>query len=493
MRALKTIALIFFFNIAPLPLPAHYTFSTALANTYKMVLHMQVDSADILINQCYKNDPQNNINLLVANYIDFMKLAATEDYGMYNTLSKNQDIRLKILKNDNTNSPYKQYIMGEIYFQWAFLKLKFGREISGFWDLLKAYNLLQTNARQYPTFVYHKKSLGLLHIMLSLIPPSYKWAVKAMGYTVDLNTGISEIYEVIRSNTAISDEASLMMLWLNLLILQSDNPAKSFAPADSMARNSPYHAAKLIQAYAFKKKNKIENAINILENLPPNSGLHYTPYLYFFKAHLYLYKGEYASCKHNAELFIKKYKGITLKKSVYYHLYLADYLSGNNKKLASYRDTILKVGKTFSEFDKIAYKAMQNEQKPSLYIIKSRLLYDGGYYHQSMAELAKIHPDTLHNDREYTEYYYRHARIYQALDDTAKAIKYYEITIAKQTNKDYYFAPNAHLQIANLYKNTQPDIAMKHLENVEKYSGYEYEYSIHSESVILKNYIKQKY
>jgi tetratricopeptide (TPR) repeat protein len=124
-------------------------------------------------------------------------------------------------------------------------------------------------------------------------------------------------------------------------------------------------------------------------------------------------------------------------------------------------------------------------------LVKARLLYDGGYYEQSLTKLKQIEFNNLPSAYQKTEYYYRFARVYHDLGDFSHAIKMYQECLTLGSNMNTYFTPNTCLQLGLIYsKLGYPDLAKKYFIQVSNYSGYDYEDSIKQKAKAGLNQIR---
>ena len=81
------------------------------------------------------------------------------------------------------------------------------------------------------------------------------------------------------------------------------------------------------------------------------------------------------------------------------------------------------------------------------------MLYDGGYYTKSH-NLLILNSKTFEASITDGEYFYRLARVTEALKNYADAIHYYKLTISKGNPKKYYGC-NAALQLGLIYETQQ--------------------------------------
>ncbi len=104
------------------------------------------------------------------------------------------------------------------------------------------------------------------------------------------------------------------------------------------------------------------------------------------------------------------------------------------------------------ENDQQALTEANLNKPPDIFLLKARLLFDGGYYTEALAELGNFNKDKSASPREMLEFTYRLARIYDKSGNTKKAVEYYMQTLEKGADYPYYFAANSALQLGNIYE-----------------------------------------
>ena len=94
-------------------------------------------------------------------------------------------------------------------------------------------------------------------------------------------------------------------------------------------------------------------------------------------------------------------------------------------------------------------------------LIKSRLLFDGGDYRQSVTELLKMkHELPMLSKGQKLEYAYRLARSYDKLCDYGKAVKFYQMVVNSEPQSEFYYPAYAAYYLAGVYlKLNKPDEA----------------------------------
>ncbi len=129
--------------------------------------------------------------------------------------------------------------------------------------------------------------------------------------------------------------------------------------------------------------------------------------------------------------------------------------------------------------DKDAHQEAVSKEVPNIILLKSRLLFDGGYYRQSWAEIGGKPVDSFPRFRDQLEVTYRLGRIMDKLGITDKAIQYYSQTYKNGLSQTYYFAANSALLLGILYEEKEEySLATDYYKKCLSLRDHEYQNSI---------------
>src|SRR4029077_18270803 len=116
------------------------------------------------------------------------------------------------------------------------------------------------------------------------------------------------------------------------------------------------------------------------------------------------------------ERFINEFKGKFYVKDILQKISWFYYLQGDQQKAKAYRSLILKKGSADPEADKQAMKEAKTDIWPNKFLLKARLLNDGGYHKEALQILdGKSSSDFLLTE-EKVEFAYRLGRIYDDVE-----------------------------------------------------------------------------
>jgi len=130
-------AFLFFIHLSS----AQYLFNDQCQKAYLSILSLEFKGARMLLESEKRQNTTNLIPVYLENYIDFLTLFIGENRVQFEELKRNKSIRIDILEEGNTNSPYYRFCLAEINLQWAFARLKFGDYTAAALEIRKAYQL----------------------------------------------------------------------------------------------------------------------------------------------------------------------------------------------------------------------------------------------------------------------------------------------------------------------------------------------------------------
>jgi tetratricopeptide (TPR) repeat protein len=208
---------------------------------------------------------------------------------------------------------------------------------------------------------------------------------------------------------------------------------------------------------------------------------------------IYLFKGEYKTARDFYSKFLNNYKGKNFIKDTYYKIFLTYWQINDEANAKVYLNKILKSGQVIYDTDKHAQKFAEKGEMPNRILMRSRLYFDGGYFHQALETINTFNVKDSQNQKDNLEFYYRKGRIYHQLNNYSNASLYYLKTIEISPNSNYYFAPNAALQMGYIYKDQgNKELARIYFQKALSYQNYEYKNSIDNKAKGALNEMKKK-
>ncbi len=240
--------------------------------------------------------------------------------------------------------------------------------------------------------------------------------------------------------------------------------------------------ATFVLANVAMKSGNNEEAIKLLENRPKNLNYHPFPYL-----DCMLGIAKLNRLDKNADIpllaYLQQFKGINYIKETYQKLAWYALLVKKDKTLFNFYQNQCKT-KGFAKIgsDKSALKEANKGTIPNITLLKTRVLFDGGYYDQAKKEITSMNPEKESSQIQ-QEYFYRMGRILQKKENYENAIGNFNMSIHLACNSASYFACNGALQIGIIYEKMNQKVnAKNYYEKCLDLSSDEYENSIHQKA-----------
>ena len=116
-------------------------------------------------------------------------------------------------------------------------------------------------------------------------------------------------------------------------------------------------------------------------------------------------------------------------------------------------------------------------------MLKSRLLFDGGYFAKSLNALGGHDAADYKAVKDKSEFYYRAGRIYDALEKYDSALVNYQNAINTGRNLKYYYAATSALNMGKIYlKRNNKARAKAFFNQAIDMKDHEYENSIETQA-----------
>jgi tetratricopeptide (TPR) repeat protein len=366
--------------------------------------------------------------------------------------------------------------------QWAFSRLKFEQYPTAAYEFITAYNLLEKNQDKFPDFTLNKKGLGLMHALLGAVPEQFQWILNLAGLQGSINLGLSEMDAILNDNDFKVYENEVLFL-LSFLQINLNNNALCQKYLNRIGGR--YQENLLLNFTAARLSHVLgmnEYCLKVLENRPSNEGKYAFYYLDYLQGMSYLYKLDYKKAEQYFNHFLKNFNGYNYIKSTYHKLAWISYLKGENHQY-KYFEKALTEGTHSIDEDKVALKDAQRNYISHTRLLRTRLLYDGGYYEESLSVISEF-KEVSEYIGYLDEYWYRLARIESKIDyDDKVLIKRFEKSHELGKSTTNYYAPMSALQIGLIYeKQNKYEQAAIYFEKCLAMSNFDYDRGIHQKA-----------
>lgn len=464
---------------------ASFQMNERMQQSYSHIINLEFEVANQLLNLELKENSENRIVVLQQNYIDFLTILIGEDEVFFENAKDEKSDRIDFLQEGDENSPYYLYAQAEVHLQWAFARLKFEEYLTAAYEIQKAYSLLEENQELFPEFKLNKKGLGLLHTLVGAIPEKYQWVISLVGMEGTVQQGLSELKSLLANKEMEMYHQEILFL-TSFLQLNMTNNEVAYEQlltkiGEGYASNDLLNFAAARLAHSLGKN---ELCIQVLESRTSSLEKYPFHYLDYLLGMSYLYKLEYEKSKVYFNQFLANFKGNNYIKSAYHKLAWISFLQGEEN---NYFELVISEGTTSIDEDKVALKDANSVIKNKYHIhsrlLRTRLLYDGGYYDEALLEISSVKILKKYSGF-YDEYYYRLARVKSKLDyEAVEVIAHYQKSYDFGKESTAYYAAMSALQIGLIYEKQKDYKQAKiYFEKCLSLSDFDYERGIHQKA-----------
>ena len=470
-----------------LPAKAYLQFDQNCIQAYQKTWNLQLGPAYGYLQAERKLYPGNALPALMDNYIAFLKVFTNEDIDNYDTFkhacSKNIDI---LSKESGSRSPLYLFSIALIHFQSALIRARFQDFWSASFELKRAHSEFEENASKYPDFLLNYTYLQIIETMLGNLPGNVKFFLSPLGLKGNVKEGLEklEINLVQIKGGNFSFYYPEVALFYSFLCFSLAPERKTIQELKFIT--DPIPDKSLMKTYVMAlmaiKKYQNDLAIHCLLMKPKDPEYVQFHLLDYFLGMAYLNKLD-TGCIRYFNNYIQYNKGNNFKKDAYLRISWAYTLMGKEDMAMKYLHHSLNTKlPNMTDRDKQAQREAERGIQ-NRYLLKSRLLFDGGYFEEAAKILNGVDSLGFSSFREKLEYTYRKGRIYELELKFPQALFYYKRTLDLGMNEPFYFAANASLHMGLIFeKMKKTSLAKQYFEQCLKMNEKEYKSSIDQEA-----------
>ena len=470
----------------PLLVQGGFDYNNTCQKAHKALLNYNLEEARGLLKKERRRAPDNLIPVYLSEYLDFYRLISYESQDYYDTFEHLVDNRLNRLRKGPESSPFQTFARGEIQLHWAILQVKHGDWWSGGMDFYAAYQLFKKTHSQFPEFLPVKKSLLPIKGMIGTLPGAYQSIISLFGIDGDLQSTMDE-YPTLLANMAkqdrweaYHDEAKLFYGYMQLHLLNESTAAwKTIKEATRDYAKNPVSAF----ARANIALNNYKNDEVLTTLAPYQDKIPAIPHLDYLHGNALLNKLN-PRAKHYLGRYVRQFKGNSYIKDAYLKMGWAYLIDGNTDFYDKCAYLVNNKAEPRRAVDKQAVKEVEKYNRSNIYLLKARLLFDGGYFKRALTQLIKAGNPPKTQKRAYTEYFYRLGRIRQNLNRETKAIQAFnKLKVLDKSTIYEYYLPASYYQLGVIHEKTEEkQKALNHYQQVLNFDDYPYQKSFNQKA-----------
>jgi len=459
-----------------------YDFNVTCRNAYSATMALNFDQALQLIDKEKKINPHNLIPAYIELKLYFLKTFITEEQQYYESFKRTKtDLLNQIKSGDEDLSPYPLMLKSEASFTHAVLKVKFNEMMGAGIEFRKSYKLIELNMIKYPQFIQNKKTAGVIYTLIGAVPKNYQWLISFLGFKGSIEKGLSELENlqlICKTDNALhylNDELLFLNSFLSTHL--ANDPAKAMQWTEAM-RGSANPLLLFATASILSNIGKNDKLIELLTGRTTVPGKFKVPYLEYMLGTALLNKADPSALVYFGN-YLREFRGTSFIRASLLKAGWSELLQGDTVAYHQRMKEIINARGDLTDEDKQALTEARSGLIPNPSLLKSRLLFDGGYYPEAFKILAYVKTTELTKLKDQVEYLYRLARVYDRLSDHEKAKRHYMEVIRLSRNKTWYFAANSALLLGQLYeRENQLEKAAYYYNQCLDMNGHEYQNSI---------------
>lgn len=421
-----------------------------LQEAYCAIERYDFARAQEIIRQERQRNPQNLVPLYLENSQALLQYLMTDNEGSLEHYIDGSDEHKDRVSDASAESPLYHFLLGEMHLQDAIAHLRASSYMKAGWNLNKAYSHLQKNRKLHPKFLLTEKSLLPMEAGLGAVPQTYQWLLNLFGYSGELEQSVQRYDEWMarleQANrwTCYLQEARLINSYLHLHLLNKEEQAwKLTQEATESFSTNPLAA--LARANMAMRLKKNEEALRVLRPHTKVEGaisqLYYLHGLALLQQPQAIANKASAPAEQMLRKFLHSYNGTSYVHDAWLKVAWAELLKGKPQEAARLMAQIRELPEPQTEEDR---QALQEAKQPRYYqshpyLLRARLLYDGGYYQEALSLLRESLDMAFELPLSArAEFHYRLGRVYDALGQQEQAIQYYQAASAIPPDGQYY-------------------------------------------------------
>ncbi len=461
-----------------------FNYTPECLEAMKLMGKLKLEPARAILTKEQSKQPTNLAIDYLLDCIEYYALISSRDKRDVSVYEKNQRNRIDRIHKLAATIPLSAYAEAEMLLHLSIVKMMHQEYVSGAMELRSAYQLHTRNAQKYPQLHATFKSLGFIKALLGTLPENYHWVLNVVGLTGNYNEGINLIEKYFKQASATEPFIDRQQADFYYTLLQFYFGDKQQAWTYAQQHTTDFEDNNLscyLRAFMASHTAHNEEALAALQKRPKTAEFSHYHELDWLMGYSLLNKLD-PDCEIEFKKFVTFSKYKTQRKDAYRRLAWSELIKQDTLRFIVYRNLSFKESSYKDDEDLMVDKELARNIYPNAYVLKARLLFDGGYYAQAEQLIKSVQLSQLKNNIQKAEYYYRYGRIMQEQKKYAKAIEYFTESIKLSEPENLYFAPYSSLQLGSVYhKLGYTQTAAYYLKKAIAYKNYK-----------AKGYIVQK-
>lgn len=425
---------------------SQHTSSEKYSIVLRQILSLQFEAADNLLNESGQDHKTDLEMIYLRNYLAFLETLIAGDGSGYEIYLSGSLVRLDSIQSEYGQLPDRLALISAMYLQSSFLNALYGDSFKAARNFYVAKRYLRQAESARPEAAFNDKLAGLINIMAGAAPAEYHWLMSVFGIRGDIQLGLDQLLEYHQGTSGPERlESCLILLYANQIFWHGTVEQRDDCSAESLTLLRYFHA------YQALKSGQGQEVIELLETWQQAEGETALINLNLLLGEALLNSND-ARAGDQLIRFLDSFEGEHYVKTAWHKLSWHYLLAGDSVAYKMARDNVIEKGNLILDADKQAFREASEAIFPNIFLLRSRLYFDGGYYLRSQKTLQQIGQGGLSSRKDSLEYTYRKARIADRLGERDEAISEYQEVVEAGTGSSWYFPSNAALHLGMIYE-----------------------------------------
>jgi tetratricopeptide (TPR) repeat protein len=425
--------------------------SEAADNILYAILDLRFSDADSMLTVSLGKYPGNPGLLYLRNYLEFLDALIAGTRESFDAYTEQSARCLESIRAAGKKDTVATIFLSSVHLQSSLLSAYHGENFNAARHFIYAHRFLRQSEERGGGDALKFRNRGLITVSVGSVPEEYRWLLKVFGMRGEIEEGLGYLEEYLAfTEGARRVEAGIL---LKLVSPMAGSAGKDPDHTGKSGTTGPDSLTLLIYARALQDltSGKSRKVIEDLSGFVQASGERELPYLDLLLGEAMLNGLDSNACI-PLERFAENHAAVHYRHYAWHKLSWCYALQGRCDRYEETRRKVLDCGEAFVDADRQALSEASDTLPLNTSLLKARLLFDGGYYHEALALLEHNSSIPLMNSRDTIEYRYRLARTHERLGNPADALSLYQQVLSSKSAEDWYFAPNAALHAGLIFE-----------------------------------------
>jgi tetratricopeptide (TPR) repeat protein len=432
-------------------------------------------------------EPQKPSLAYLEHYALFIRLLAFESGEDYYRLIEGYDNRIRTVRQHPVTI-WTCIFSVDMCLHMGLVEMNQGNKASAMRSFYKAFLFYRENEKRFPNHKLNMKHQGVFAILSHQVPDDFRWLASMIGMNKNQSDGLALIQSYsnhVRHIPGLYEDA---LLYSGFSQLKFSETAESFV-YDYFNNEAVKHSFPLMFVAGMLgfKVRKNDCVLKVLDAKDFNA----FPLLWYVRGRSRLNKGEVGAIN-DFERYLEAYKGNSYRADALLRRSWTSLLNDDRIAYQKWNLSIAQLKSYPTSGDRQAFSESHYKSVPIGQLLKSRLLFDGGYYELALDELKAFERSKSINKEANGEFFYRMGRIYHETGRYEEAEGCYIRVIGLGNESKRYFAPYSAIMAAKICLQREEKFrGLRYLESAEKLNAGEYQPEVNREIKQLKKSFEQ--